>query len=66
MAIFKDNNVFVGKETQGKKVGTYEIINVSESPIKITIFTIGFIMMLYSYRTECIRETFTDSQVHPS
>lgn len=37
MAIFKDNNVFVGKETQGKKVGTYEIINVSESPIKITI-----------------------------
>lgn len=37
MAIFKDNNVFVGKETQGKKVGTYEIINVSENPIKISV-----------------------------
>jgi len=37
MSIFKDGKVFIGKESAGKQVGTYEIITVSESPIKVQV-----------------------------
>lgn len=37
MAIFKENKVFVQKNSKDIKVGSYEIVTVSENPIKISV-----------------------------